>query len=113
MLEIYHNPRCSKSRIGLKFLEENSIDYQVINYIKEGISEQKIKELARKINVPIVELLRTHEELFQKEFKDKTFSEDEWAKIIAENPRLLHRPIVVNKEKAVWAQPPEKIKDIL
>lgn len=113
MLEIYHNPRCSKSRIGLKFLEENSIDYQVINYIKEGISEQKIKELARKINVPIVELLRTHEELFQKEFKDKTFSEDEWAKVIAENPRLLHRPIVVNKEKAVWAQPPEKIKDIL
>lgn len=113
MLEIYHNPHCSKSRAGLKFLDDNSIDYQIINYIKQGISEQEIKELARKINVPVFELVRTHEELFKKELKGKKLNENEWAKIIAENPCLLHRPIVVNKEKAIWAQPPEKIKEIL
>lgn len=113
MLEIYHNPRCSKSRAGLKYLDDNNIEYKIVNYTKTGLSEKEIKELAKKINIPVFELLRTHEDLFKKELKDKNFSEDEWAKIIAENPRLLHRPIVVNKDKAVWAQPPEKIEDIL
>jgi len=37
--------------------------------------------------------------------KGKIFSDEEWIQIIIENPKLLKRPIIVNKYKAVWADP--------
>ncbi len=113
MIQIYHNPRCSKSRAGLKYLEDNNIEYTVINYIKEGIAEQTIKDLANKMNAEVIDLVRTNEDIFKQEIKGKQLTEAELIKKIADNPRLLQRPIVVNADKAVMARPTENIKQIL
>jgi polyphosphate kinase len=58
------------------------------------------------------ELVRTQEELYRKEYKGKELTEDEWVKILAENPRLMKRPIVINGKQAILAQPPELIERI-
>ena len=113
MLTIYHNPRCSKSRAGLKFITDNSLQHNIIEYLKDELSAIELKELITKTGLKPSELVRTHEEYFKKNLKGKEFSNDEWLDILAENPKLLHRPIVVNGEKAVWAQPPERINNIL
>ena len=49
-MKIYHNPRCSKSREGLKFLEEKGFDIEIIDYMKTGISAKEIKEFLSKIS---------------------------------------------------------------
>lgn len=113
MLKIYHNPRCSKSRAGLKFIVDNSLQYEIVEYLKEELSANELKELISKTGLKPSELVRTHEEYFKKNLKGKEFSDDEWVNILADNPKLLHRPIVVNGKKAVWAQPPESINNIL
>ena len=43
MIQIYHNPKCSKSRCGLELLKESNKAYQVVDYLKEGISKEQIK----------------------------------------------------------------------
>lgn len=113
MIEIYHNPRCSKSRAGLQYLKDKNIEHKIIDYLTDGISDKKIIELSEKINIQVADLVRKHEDLFKKELKNKQLTNEQWAKTIAQNPRLLHRPIVVNNQKAVLAQPPEKIQEIL
>jgi arsenate reductase (glutaredoxin) len=113
MITIYHNPRCAKSRAGLKYLVDNNIEHQIIQYLKEKITAEDIKILSAKTGLKPKELVRTQEDYFKKNLKGKDFSDSEWYKIIAENPKLLQRPIVVNNNKAVLAQPPEKIKEII
>jgi arsenate reductase (glutaredoxin) len=113
MLKIYHNPRCRKSREGLSYLQDKTKEIEIIEYLKEGLTEDIIKEILLKTNLKPFELVRTQEELFKKELKGKNFSDEEWVKIIVENPKLLHRPIVIGKHKAVLAQPPEKVEDLL
>jgi len=113
MLKIYHNPRCSKSRAGLQFITDKAIKCEVVDYLNENLSSEDIKELISKTGLKPFDLVRTHEDYYKNNLKDKQFTDDEWCKIIAENPKLLHRPIVVNGEKAVFAQPPEKISSIL
>jgi len=113
MIEIFHNPRCSKSRAGLQYLSDNNIEYIIVDYLKEGISAWEIKELANKIGCAAIDIVRTHEDFYKKELKGKNISEDDWYKIIAENPKLLHRPIMVNGTKAVFAQPADKVKEII
>ncbi len=113
MIRIYHNPKCAKSREGLKWLEASGLEYEVINYISAPFSHEELKSLIEMLAVSPLELIRKKEDLYLKEYKGKSLSDDEWIGIMASNPRLIERPIVVNGGRAVIARPPEKIKDIL
>ncbi len=113
VMKIYHNPRCAKSRAGLLYLEENGYKTEVVNYMADGLTEEDVRSLIVKTGLPVLELVRTQEELYKTQFKGKTINEEEWIKIIASNPRLLKRPIVINGNRAVVALPPETIEKIL
>jgi arsenate reductase (glutaredoxin) len=113
MLKFYHNPKCKKSREGLKYLQDKGIDMEIVNYIKEGITEQELSEIIMKLNLRPVNIVRTQEEQYRKELKGKRFTDIEWIRILAENPRLIQRPIVVARHKAVIAQPPKKADALL
>jgi arsenate reductase (glutaredoxin) len=112
MLTIYHNPRCKKSCEGLKYLSEKDIQHKVVKYLETGLSTEILKEILLKINKKPLELIRNQEDYFKKELKKKKFTDEEWIKIIIENPKLLQRPIVVGKYKAVIAQPANKIDEL-
>lgn len=113
MLKIYHNPRCAKSRAGLKYLTDNSIEYEIVEYLKSGFTANEIKNLILKTGMKPTDLVRTQEDYYKKNLKGKEFSNEKWYEILADNPKLLHRPIVVVGEKAVLAQPPENIDKII
>lgn len=109
MYKIYHNPRCKKSRAGLKHLEEKNVDFEVREYLKEPLSERELKELLTKLDKKAEEILRKQEEVYKKQFKGKDFTDDEWIKVMVENPKLIQRPIVVKGYKAVIGDPAEEI----
>lgn len=112
-MKIYHNPRCRKSREGLEYLKSKNTDFELVEYLKEGLNKEMLEEILLKTNQEPQDLIRTQEELYKKELKGKNFTREEWIQILIENPKLLHRPIVVAKHKAVLARPPEKIDDLL
>ncbi len=113
MIKIYHNPKCSKSRAGLKYLEDKGIKPEVVEYMKNPLTTRELKDILAALNMKPLDLIRKKEDLFVKEYKGKSLTDDEWLKIMADNPRLIERPVVVNGSKAVIARPAEKIEDIL
>lgn len=113
IMKIYHNPRCSKSRAGLQYLEGMGYDIEIRKYLTEGLSEIELKEVISKTGKKPFDFVRTQEADYKTNYKGKEFSDDEWIKILVENPRLLHRPIVVNGKKAVLANPPENVENII
>lgn len=112
----YHNPRCSKSRQGLELLKSKGIEPEIKEYLKEGLSQKEVSSLASSLGIsPIDGLLRVKESAF-KELEISNINEltaPEWSKIIAENPVLLERPILVNGDKAAIGRPPEDLLKIL
>ncbi len=112
-LKIYHNPRCAKSRAGFNYLQEKNVEFEVIDYMKKGITEDELADILMKLNKKPAEIVRTQEEIYKKELKGKNFTDHEWLRILTENPRLIQRPLVVGKHKAVLAQPPENIDKLL
>ncbi|MDI3526307.1 MAG: hypothetical protein PWR03_490 [Tenuifilum sp.] len=112
MIKILHNPRCAKSRKGLEYLRTKTEDFEIVKYLDEGLSEDMLKEILLKSNLKPIELVRTQEDYYKKYLKNKNFNEDEWIRIIIENPKLLQRPIVISKYKAVIGIPPENIDNI-
>ncbi len=110
MYTIYHNPRCKKSRAGLEFLRSKTNDFEIIEYLKELFSEESFKKLLMKLNKKPFEMIRTQETIYKSDFKGKNFTDDEWVKIMVENPKLIKRPIIVRGNKAVWGDPVEEIE---
>ena len=113
MIRIYHNPRCRKSRAGLEYLQDKTGDFETIDYIRNGISREEIREILAKMNTPPSNLVRTQEDYYKKKLKGKDIPDEDWIDILAENPRLIQRPIIVTEHKAVLGQPPENIDKLL
>lgn len=113
MITIYHNPRCGKSREGLKLVEASGTEFEIVKYLNDVPSESELKAILKKLGMQPIELIRTKEAIWKENFKGKEFTDDELVTIMVENPKLIERPIVVNGDKAVVGRPPENIKDIL
>jgi arsenate reductase (glutaredoxin) len=112
-IKIYHNPRCPKSRAGLEYLKSKIKGIEIVEYMNVGLNPDNIKEILLKTQLCPLDLVRKQEELYKKELKGKSFTDQEWIKIICENPKLLIRPIVLGKHKALLADPVEKINTLL
>ena len=112
MMTIYHNPRCAKSRAGLKYLEENNIEHEVRLYLNDNLTIEELSTLLKQTGLKAEDLVRKQEDYYKNELKGKVFSTEQWLQILVENPKLLQRPIVQKGKKAVLAQPPEKIEEL-
>ncbi|WP_163516259.1 arsenate reductase (glutaredoxin) [Gelidibacter japonicus] len=113
MTIIYHNPRCSKSREALEILETQKEDYEVIKYMDELLSVEKLKELIKLLKIKPIELVRTNESIWKEKFKNSDLTDDELIAAMAKYPKLIERPIVIKANKAVIGRPPKKILEIL
>jgi len=113
MLKIYHNPRCSKSRAALKYLQEKGLEPEIRLYLKEAYTVAEMEDVLMRMNKEPQEIVRTHEAIFKSDFKGKIFNHDEWIKILLEFPQLIQRPIIVSNHKAIWAVPAEEMDVIL
>jgi len=112
MLTIYHNPRCAKSREGLNYLREHGFTFVVVEYLENPLTANDLKRILMKLNLKPVQVIRTQEELFRKELKGRTFTDEEWIDLIVSNPKLLQRPIVEGRYKAVVAVPAERAEEV-
>ena len=113
MIKIYHNPRCSKSRQTLSLLNENGLEPEIVEYLKNVPSENEIKELLNLLNISAGHLLRKGEQDYKDHVKGKDLSEDQIIKLMTVYPKLIERPIVVNNKKAAIGRPPENVLNIL
>ncbi len=101
MLTIYHNPKCSKSRNALQYIKDKGVDFTVVEYLKNNFTEESLKNVLAKLNMKPFDIVRTQEQEYKDKYKGKNFTDDEWIKILLENPRLIKRPIVAKEHKAV------------
>jgi len=113
MLTIYHNPQCRKSRAGLQYLKEKKLEFEIVEYMKKPIPEKVLEKILIKLNKKPAELVRTQESYYKQNLKGKKFEDHEWIRILIENPKLIQRPVVEARYKAVIADPVENIDLIL
>lgn len=114
MIQIYHNPRCSKSRQALDFLKSKDIDVQIILYLEKVLSRQELKTLLKKLNISPSDIIRKKEaEYKEMGLNDSVVEDGDIIDAIIKAPTLLERPIIVNDDKAVIGRPLENILKIL
>lgn len=113
MIKIYHNNRCSKSRAAYQLLEENHVEFEVQEYLKEVPTKKELQDILSMLKMKPLDLIRKSEALFKEKYSGRDFTDSEWINIMIENPILIERPIVIKDGKAAIGRPIENIIDLL
>ncbi|WP_347049747.1 arsenate reductase (glutaredoxin) [Flavobacterium olei] len=113
MIQIYHNPRCGKSRNCLAFIEKTNQEFEIIPYLTQTPSFEELKKLLQQLDLDPIQLIRTKEKIWIENYKDNGLTNDEIIAAMVENPILIERPIVVKDGKAIIGRDPEKVASFL
>ena len=111
-MKYYHNPRCRKSREGLELLNNNNHEYEIIEYLKNPLTKKELVEILSFLKMNPMELIRKNETFYKENIKGETLSDDEILDFMVLEPKLIERPILVNKNKAVIGRPAENLLKI-
>ena len=111
-MKLYHNPRCSKSRDSFNWLTESKKEFETVEYLKNPPTEKEIKGLLSLLGIKASDLVRKGEADYKALFAKKDPSEAELIKAMAQNPKLIERPILIKGDKAVIGRPLEKVIDL-
>lgn len=99
----------------MALLQDNGIDPVVILYLEAPPSAEQLLEVVRKLDLPASQLVRFKEkratELGVTKKDDR--SDRQWCELLANNPMLIERPIVVRGNRAVIGRPPERVLELL
>lgn len=113
-IKIYHKPTCSKSRAGLKYLQEKGVEFDIIKYYDTPYTKNKLKTLLKKMGMRAEELLRTREKSYKElDFKNNKYTQAQIIEFMVNDPSLIERPIIEKGNKAVVARPTERIDEVI
>ena len=112
---IYHNPRCSKSRKALEILNSKTKNFKIIKYLEDEIDIVELKSILSLTNISEEEIIRKNENSYRElKLTKKDLSRDSIINYIYKFPILLQRPIIckyVNNKliQSVIGRPPETV----
>lgn len=112
MTEIWHNPRCSKSRDTLALITAQGITPQVRLYLKDPPGPDTLRKTLSKLGMAPREILRKGEAAYR-ELNLSDATDDQLIAAMAAHPILIERPIVIRGNRAAIGRPPRAVLDIL
>ena len=113
MTEIWHNPRCSKSRQTLAILEAHGEDITVRRYLDDAPDEATLRAVLAALGVDPINIMRKGEKLFKELGLGADTDDATLIAAMASHPILIERPIVIKNGKARIGRPPENVTEIL
>lgn len=111
---IWHYPRCSKSRKTLAILRDQGLDITVRRYLDDPPSSEELADAVDGLDIDAYELIRTKEDRYKElDVDEEAMSDDDWLQLMADNPKLIQRPVVFTDNGVALGRPPENVYDIL
>jgi arsenate reductase (glutaredoxin) len=114
-MKLYHNPRCSKSRQTLALLEAEGHSPEVIRYLETPPDAATLDAICTALDCDPTALVRFKDDAAKSlglSARDSR-SRVEWLAVLAANPALIERPILVVGNRAVIGRPPEAVRSLL
>ncbi len=111
MITVYEKSTCTTCRNLHTLLTERGVDFEAVEYVVDGLPEEKIRELLAKAGIGPREAIRAREPEAAEISAEET--DDEIIARMVRNPVLLQRPFVEVGDRAVLARPVEKVLEIL
>ena len=111
---IYHNPACGTSRNTLAMIRASGEEPEVIEYVKNPPSRERLVELITAMGGDVRAVIREKGTPYSELGLDNlNLSNDALIDAMLQHPILINRPIVITKKGVKLCRPSELVLDIL
>lgn len=111
---IYHNPSCGTSRNTLAMIEASGETPEIVEYVDNPPSRDRLLWLLDQMGMPPRDLLRRKETTYgELGLDDRTLTDDQLIDAMLAHPILINRPIVVTDEGVRLCRPSERVLNLL
>jgi arsenate reductase len=110
---LWFDARCSASRRALELLRGRGVEPVLRRFLEEPPTPEELGALVAAAGVPARSLARRGEDEYLALRLSARTSDDELLRALAQHPRILERPILVRRGRAVVARPPERVLELL
>ncbi len=101
MIKVYCYSKCTTCKKALKWLDDNKIQYQLIDIKEDHPDEKTIRQLHKKSGLPLRKFFNTSGQLYREMELSKKLadmSEDEMYKLLASDGMLVKRPLLITDD---------------
>jgi arsenate reductase (glutaredoxin) len=114
-MELWHNPRCSKSRQAKGILDDRGTDYEERRYLDDPPTAEELDAVLTALGKEPWDIVRRGEDAFAEAgLADAPKDRATWIAAMVAHPILIERPILVTDDgRAVLGRPPEALESLL
>ena len=109
-ITLYYNAETQKGMQTLAYLQSSSKKVQDIDLSKTKVTGTQWTEIAKRLGKSIKALINTQHPNFIKEYgsSQDLKSDEDWLKILVNNPAVVTQPILLHHNKAVQIDTPSE-----
>src|SRR3954464_4292316 len=104
---LYHIPQCARSREALEYLQQHGIEHEVVEYLLNPLTVEELRQLLRMMCIAPSSLIRAAD--FKRLGLTPTSDYEKLLELLAANPVIMDRPIVVAVPAARIGRPIENL----
>lgn len=113
-LELWHNPRCSKSRATLELLQSRGLEPTLRLYLQQVPTVEELQRVLGLLHLTPREFARTDEAIWkERELGDPARTDAQLLEAMVQWPVLIQRPVLIAGDRAAIGRPPEAVLAIL
>jgi len=114
-VKLFYNAETNKGMQTLAYLKSSKKKVLDIDLSKTKVTGTQWTELAKLLGKPIKDLINTeHPDFMNKYGKNPDLYDDEdWLKVMENNPKVVTQPILVNGDQAVQIDTPSEVMQFL
>jgi arsenate reductase len=114
-MELWHNPRCSKSRQAKDLLDAKGVSYTERRYLDDAPTGAQLDAVLTAMGKEPWDITRMGEPVAAElGLKDRARDRQAWIDLLVANPILIERPILVTDDgRAAVGRPTEAIEELL
>ena len=104
MIKVYCYSKCTTCKKALKWMDDNKMEYNLIDIKEDHPDEKTLRELHKKSGLPLRKFFNTSGMLYREMELSKKLpdmSEDEMYGLLASDGMLVKRPILVTEDKVI------------
>lgn len=104
MTKVYCYSRCTTCKKALKWLDDNKIEYELIDIREDHPDEKTLRELHRKSGLALRKFFNTSGQLYRElELSKKLpdMSEDDMFRLLSSDGMLVKRPLLITGDKVL------------
>ncbi len=104
MIKVYCYSKCTTCKKALKWLDDNKIEYQLIDIRENHPDEETLRQLHKKSGLSLKKFFNTSGQLYREMELSKKLpdmSEDDMFKLLASDGMLVKRPLLITGDKVL------------